>query len=130
MLQKRFALWMMPLVALAAFGCSSSVGNDGAWVGGDCRVSGDCVIESVCRRGEDWPDGYCANSCDSDEDCLEGSRCVELEGGICVVECASDSECRPAEEATDTSPAVPAYSCVELEVRGAGGTAMGCAFQE
>ena len=31
---------------------------------------------------------------------------------------------------TDTTAAVPAYSCVELEVRGAGGTAMGCVFRE
>lgn len=130
MLEKRLAWWMLPLVALAVVGCNSAVGNGGDWVGGACATSADCDIQSVCRDGENWPAGYCANGCDSDEDCLAGSRCVETDGGICVVECGSDAECRPAEAATDTTAAVPAYSCVELEVRGAGGTAMGCVFRE
>ena len=115
MLEKRLAWWMLPLVALAVVGCNSAVGNGGDWVGGACVTSADCDIQSVCR---------------DDEDCLAGSRCVETDGGICVVECGSDAECRPAEAATDTTAAVPAYSCVELEVRGAGGTAMGCVFRE
>jgi len=106
--------------ALLALGCSSEVGNEGDRVGGPCVVSGECYIDSVCLTGDAWPGGYCAEGCDSDEDCPEGSQCTEEEGGVCVVTCASDAECRSEE----------GYACMELEARGAAGTVMGCAFSE
>jgi hypothetical protein len=105
--------------ALLALGCASEVGNDGDRVGGRCVVSGECYIDSFCLTGTEWPGGYCAAACDSDEDCPEGSQCTE-QGEICVVSCTSDEECRTDE----------GYTCQELEARGAGGTIRGCAFTE
>lgn len=111
----------MRAIRLLALGCSSEVGNQGDRVGGPCVVSGECHIDSFCLTGTEWPEGYCTASCDADEDCPDGSQCTEREGGICVVSCASDEECRSEEEA---------YSCMELEARGAGGSVMGCGFAE
>ena len=107
------------LAAVTAFGCASEVGNDGAIVGGSCVVSSECHATARCLTGASWPNGYCASSCDTSEDCPGGSVCVEAEGGICVVECASAGDCRTDEESG-------VYECVAFEVRGAGGTAMGC----
>lgn len=119
----RKMLWTVSFLVIAAAvgGCGSEVGNDGDVVGGGCVVSSECAPQSVCRTGESWPGGYCANGCDSDEDCLDGSRCVAEEGGICVVECASDAECRSEDES---------YACLTRNARGAAGTVMACATDD
>ncbi|HJL18689.1 MAG TPA: hypothetical protein RMH99_23710 [Sandaracinaceae bacterium LLY-WYZ-13_1] len=117
---RNFRMAFSFLVALTALGCANEVGNDGDRVGGACVVSGECYIDSRCLTTTEWPGGYCAQSCDSDEGCPDGSVCTEEEGGICVVSCAGDTECRSEE----------GYTCMELEARGAGGTVMGCAFAE
>jgi hypothetical protein len=106
------------LATFATFvaGCGSDVGNDGALVGGSCEVSIDCTPDSVCRTGGAFPGGYCALSCGSDEDCPDGSTCVDREGGICLVDCATDADCR-AEEG---------YACISVEARGAAGTVSAC----
>lgn len=108
-------------VAGLALGCTPEVGNQGDRVGGPCVVSSECYVDSVCLTGTEWPRGYCAASCDSDEDCPDGSRCTEKRGGTCLVSCSSDGDCRSEEDG---------YSCLEFEARGAGGTVMGCAFSE
>ena len=82
------------LGAVAFVGCGTEVGNDGAVVGGSCVISSECADESVCRTGEDFPGGYCANACDVPEDCPSGSVCADVLGGICLVSCAGESECR------------------------------------
>lgn len=106
-------------LTLALGGCASEVGNDGAKVGGSCVVSGECTNDSVCRTGEDWPGGYCAQGCDTNEDCADGALCSELEGGICIVECGATGDCRSSEDDGG-------YACSELDVRGAAGTFTGC----
>jgi hypothetical protein len=105
--------------SLFALGCASEVGNDGDRVGGPCVVSGECAFDSRCETGESWPGGYCAQACDSDADCPDGSQCTER-GQICVVSCGSDDECRSDE----------GYACQELPARGAGGTFTGCVAAE
>jgi len=111
----RMVVVLGALVVLGA--CGSGVGNDGVIVGGDCTVSRECDVDSRCLTGEDFPGGYCARSCDSTDQCPEGSACVAEAGGVCMVSCASSAECRSEE----------GYDCVELEARGAVGTANVCA---
>jgi hypothetical protein len=111
----RMVVVLGALVVLGA--CGSGVGNEGVIVGGDCVVSRECDVDSRCLTGEDFPGGYCARSCDSDDQCPEGSACVDEAGGVCMVSCASSGECRSEE----------GYDCVELTARGAGGTATVCA---
>ncbi len=105
------------LFVVLAAGCGNGVGNDGANVGGSCVVSSDCSVLSRCLTGADWPEGHCARACETTADCLEGSVCVDAEGGVCVVDC---SECRGDD----------GYSCVSYPARGAGGTVMGCGVAE
>lgn len=104
-------------LALVALGCSNAVGNDGDQVGGPCLVNSQCYIDSVCLDA--WPGGYCAQACDSTEDCPDGSVCTDQGTGYCLVECASDAECRSEE----------GYACLERPARGAGGTVMVCATE-
>ena len=116
---RQIALSSLVVATLLFVGCKSDVGNDGAIVGGSCVVSGECHIDSRCLTGADWPNGYCAKSCTTSEDCPDGSTCAQAEGGICVVDCAGGGECRSSEDDGG-------YACVELEARGAAGTVMGC----
>lgn len=103
-------------VALLALGaCGNGVGIDGPVVGGDCVVSSQCAHESRCLTGTAYPDGYCAKSCDSNDECPAGSACVQREGGVCLLTCASAAECREG------------YECLEIDARGAAGTAAVCA---
>lgn len=102
------------LVVLVLGGCGNGVGTGGAVVGGDCVVSGECAHDSFCLTGEAYPGGYCVQGCDSDEECPEGSACVEHEGGVCLLSCASAAECREG------------YDCLALDVRGGPGTSMVC----
>ena len=82
-------------------------------------MSSECHPDSRCFTGAGWPNGYCANTCTTDEDCATGARCVEDQGGICVVECAGAGDCRTTEDDGG-------YACTMFESRGAGGTVMGC----
>lgn len=117
----RFPLFASLVFALtmALGGCASEVGNDGAKVGGSCVVSSECAADSRCLTGAAWPNGYCAQTCTTNEDCAEGAICSELEGGVCIVECAGTADCRTSEDDGG-------YTCGELPVRGAGGTFNGC----
>ncbi|MCZ7681221.1 MAG: hypothetical protein M5U28_21495 [Sandaracinaceae bacterium] len=101
--------------ALMLVGCGNGVGVDGPVVGGDCVVSSECAMESRCLTGEAYPGGYCAKSCASDEDCPDGSACVEQEGGVCLLACGGASDCREG------------YDCLEMDVRGGPGTSSVCA---
>lgn len=94
--------------------CGTDVGTDGVIVGGACTVSSDCSIDSACRTdSDDFPNGYCASSCASDEECPEGSQCTD-DDDLCLDSCAGDGDCREG------------YTCQEVEARGRGGTAMVC----
>ncbi len=102
------------VIALGLVGCGNGVGTDGALVGGDCTVSGECSMDSRCLTGEAYPGGYCVKTCSADNPCPEGSACVEHEGGVCLLSCTSAADCREG------------YECAALENRGAGGTSMVC----
>jgi hypothetical protein len=104
------------LGAVAFTGCGSDVGNDGATVGGSCVVSSECADISICRTGDQFPGGYCANACNTSEDCKDGSVCADVLGGICVVSCAGASDCRSDED----------YACEALPALGAVGEVNGC----
>ena len=108
----------LAITGFFAAGCNSSVGNSGDMVGGPCAVNSECFIDSYCLTGTDWPAGYCAASCDTNDDCPGGSVCVEAEGGVCLVDCITDGGCRTS----------LGYVCAEFEARGAGGNVTGCAL--
>lgn len=103
-----------------AVGCAPEVGNDGDVVGGACVVSSECAPESQCRTGEEFPMGMCANLCDSDADCPDGSVCTG-DGNFCMVSCGSNGDCREDD----------GYSCTERDARGeTAGPIMVCALAD
>ncbi len=61
-------------------------------IGQACRGDEDC--EGLCIN--DWPGGYCTNSCGTGADCPEGSTCTPIGRGqqICLLDC----------DPTDTDP--------------------------
>ena len=121
---RKSVFWGLALMSIVGlFGCRSAVGSDGSLVGGFCDVSSQCELPARCLTGTAWPNGYCSQSCDSNEDCPGGAVCSEAEGGTCLVECTSDANCR-------TDATIGVYACAELPARGAGGTVMGCVGAE
>lgn len=83
---------IIALLCLALTGCGDIVGNDSGFVGGSCRANADC--EERCVRNGDFPDGMCTIACDFDEDCPDGSRCIDREDGICALSCDENRDCR------------------------------------
>lgn len=84
------------LVALtaAALSCGDDDFAPYSIVGGACRFDGDCAPGARCERGGDFPDGTCTLPCNNHLDCVEGTACIDTQGGICLVSCAYDSYCR------------------------------------
>ncbi len=77
-------------------------GGDGgpgtAGPGSSCTHDYDCY-SGICLTEDEtgWPGGYCAQPCESDDDCAVGTVCVP--GGpagqnICMPTCQTDRECR------------------------------------
>jgi len=77
------------LFALVASGCGSTVGDA-------CRTDQDCGGRT-CRRGEDYPGGYCTQHCTLGDNhtCPSGAWCEHHHGeDVCLRRCADDVECR------------------------------------
>ncbi len=101
-------------------GCGNGVGIDGPVVGGSCVVSGECDVDSRCLTGAHYPNGYCAKSCLTPDDCPDGSTCVDSPdfGSMCLLRCSADTDCRIDD----------GYVCADLPAHGAGGTSGVCAL--
>lgn len=106
----RLAL-MLAITALAA-ACDDGVGNDGSLVGGACSSSNDC--EFRCETGGDFPQGLCTRPCNIDDDCPDGTFCIDTQDGICMLGCQRPSDCRGG------------YNCEGRRNRGHGGDSLVC----
>ena len=86
-------LFLVALGAAAAVcGNDDSVGGNSAFVGGSCHGDGDC--DDMCAMGGDFPGGTCTVPCHEDNDCPEGTACIDKQGGICLLACHQDGDCR------------------------------------
>lgn len=77
---------------LASCGGGDGVGKEGSVVGGPCSGAGDC--EFRCQTGGDFPGGTCVKPCSTDEDCPDGTFCIDTEGGLCMLGCETPDDCR------------------------------------
>lgn len=107
----RLALIWFSFVAIVACG-GDGVGTSGDLVGGPCASNGDC--ESRCVLGDDFPSGTCVKPCNTDNDCPDGTYCIETEGGICLLGCTQPSDCRGG------------YNCEGKQNRTHGGDSLVC----
>ena len=103
--------WLLIGIFIAACG-GDDVGNDGATVGGPCVDAADC--ESRCLVGGDFPQGTCSLACNTDNDCPDGTFCIDAEGGVCLLGCALPADCRGG------------YNCEGKTNRGHGGDSLVC----
>ncbi|MCP4445940.1 MAG: hypothetical protein GY811_11430 [Myxococcales bacterium] len=60
-------------------------------LGAQCESRDDC--DERCLRGDDYPDGMCTTSCESDRDCPLAARCIDEEGGVCMYSCGDAADC-------------------------------------
>jgi hypothetical protein len=102
--------WIFAIAVLAA--CGDHVGNNGSLVGGPCVDSGDCQF--LCQQGGEFPQGLCTRPCLVDNDCPDGTYCIDTEGGICMLGCDIPSDCRGG------------YNCRGRRNRGTGGDSLVC----
>lgn len=103
----------MLLIGILIAACGGDdVGNDGATVGGPCVGAGDCDFR--CLVGADFPQGTCTVACNTDNDCPDGTFCIDSEGGVCLLGCGLPEDCRGG------------YNCEGKENRGHGGDSLVC----
>ncbi len=76
---------------LLAFGLSCSSSDVSRSLGAQCDSRSDC--DERCLRGEDYPDGMCTTSCETDRDCPGEARCIDEEGGVCLYRCQERVQC-------------------------------------
>ena len=77
------------LLLAVGFGCSSS--DVSRSLGAQCERRSDC--DERCLRGDDYPDGMCTTSCETDRDCPSEAQCVDEEGGVCMYGCQERAQC-------------------------------------
>jgi hypothetical protein len=107
------ALRLICILAIAALAaCNDHVGNGGSLVGGPCISSNDCRF--VCETGGDFPQGLCTLPCNIDDDCPDGTYCIDTEEGICMLGCDVPADCRGG------------YNCLGRKNRGTGGDSLVC----
>ena len=106
--------WLCLMVLGLSSACfdGDGVGNNGGYVGGDCRDNGDC--DEICLRGGAFPGGTCSVECRDDGDCPSYTYCVEKEGGVCLLSCDRPSDCRDE------------YNCKGEKNKGRGGESLVC----
>ncbi len=76
---------------LLIWGLSCSSSDVSRSLGAQCESRDDC--DERCLRGDDYPDGMCTTSCETDLDCPLEALCIDEEGGVCVYSCAVDKDC-------------------------------------
>lgn len=59
-------------------------------VGGTCQSDADC--DDRCLTN--FPGGFCTLDCNSDNDCVDGSFCADVAGGVCLIACDNNFECQ------------------------------------
>ena len=61
-----------------------------------------------------YPGGTCTVACASQEDCPDGTACVQESGGTCLLACSRDEDCRDGYECIDQSaePDGHAFVCI------------------
>jgi hypothetical protein len=108
------ALWLA-LFAIAACG-GDDVGTEGKLVGGPCAFSSECDESggSLCLLEESFPGGTCAVRCANQDQCPDGSRCVNKNTGICLLSCGGADDCRAG------------YACEILDDQEGGGASTVC----
>ena len=106
-------LILMSLI-LFALACAPAVGTEGLEVGGPCTTSTDCGDQSRCLTGKHFPGGTCGQNCNSHEECPDGTRCIDKEGGVCLLGCEIPGDCRGG------------YTCKGEDNQSGGGEALVC----
>jgi hypothetical protein len=76
------------LALISACSPSSDVSRE---LGAICEERDQC--EDRCLVGGRFPDGFCSLSCNSDDECPDGSSCVDREGGVCLFSCEDITDC-------------------------------------
>lgn len=90
----------LAFVIVAACGVSSPVSRE---LGARCDDKDEC--DERCLVGERYPGGLCSLSCIRDDDCPDGSACIEVEGGVCLPGCGIE-ECDYLGEGWSCQPAL------------------------
>ena len=80
---------VLAFVIMSTVHCSSSEVSRS--LGARCETRDEC--DERCVRGDDYPEGLCTTSCESDGDCPITAHCIDEEGGICLYFCALDVDC-------------------------------------
>jgi len=109
---KYFALVLLTLTSLACGG-DGGVSRTGDVVGGPC-VAGECAAGSTCLMDTMHPDGQCTVACTTQDDCPNGTACVQESGGTCLLSCQSAADCRDGYGCNEKStlPAGSAFVCI------------------
>ncbi|MBA3392118.1 MAG: hypothetical protein H0T89_05710 [Deltaproteobacteria bacterium] len=107
-----FVLAVATMVVMFACGGGDGVGLGGDLVGGPCVDERDCDFR--CQTGDDYPQGTCIKPCNTDNDCPDGTHCINTDGGICLLGCDVPADCRGG------------YNCEGKENRGTGGDSLVC----
>lgn len=94
---------------LSSASCSCGTPAQQAGIGDECGNAADCNDDFACLA---FSGGYCGlEGCDGDDDCPDGSACVEHTDGqrYCFLLCREKPECnlrRSAEEEANCSSSV------------------------
>ncbi len=84
-----FLTWLAMAVVLM-LGCSTS--DVSRSLGARCESEREC--DELCLMGNNFPDGFCSVTCESDADCPDDARCVRGQGGRCLFRCNDDDDCQ------------------------------------
>ena len=76
------------LAASVACNTSSPVSRD---LGARCADQDEC--SEICLAGQDFPDGFCSQSCDNTDDCSSNAVCVDIDQGVCLLPCEVEEDC-------------------------------------
>jgi hypothetical protein len=101
-------------LAMTLGGCQSS--DVSRALGARCDVSNDCD-DRCLQPSNDYPDGFCTLTCETDDDCPSSSSCVTDEGGVCLFGCIGDTDCEFLGDG---------WTCMQESQQGSAGTVMVC----
>jgi hypothetical protein len=73
------------LLVLAACG-GHGEGEIDDVIGAPCVSDRDCDTRCYID-GDDYPGGFCSQSCQSDDDCPADTYCIAEDGGVCLFAC-------------------------------------------